>query len=68
MVGTNLVLLVFLAGTLREYLRFVRTDAGIDRVEEWIARYLTVFFAWAAIVGFVVPLFPAAAGSPPRLG
>jgi len=63
-VGTNVVLLVFLGGTLREYLRFVRTDAGIDRVEAWIARYLVVFLAWAVIVGFAVPHYPAAAGSP----
>src|SRR5207247_1686542 len=62
--GTNVVLLVFLGGTLREYLRFVRTDAGIDRVEAWIARYLVVFLAWAVIVGFAVPHYPAAAGSP----
>jgi len=40
------------------------TDAGIDRVEAWIARYLVVFMAWAVIVGLAVPLYPAAAGSP----
>jgi hypothetical protein len=64
-IGTNVVLLVFLCGLLLEYRRFVRHEVPLERVEAWIARYMPVFMAWALFVGFVVPFYPSAPGLAP---
>jgi len=53
--GLNLVLLVNLAGAAWLGLRFLRGQAGFDRLERWQTNYLPVLSCWAAIV---VVMFP----------
>jgi hypothetical protein len=53
--GLNLVLLVNLAGAAWLGWRFLRGQAGFDRLERWQTNYLPVLSGWAAIVVVVFP-------------
>lgn len=54
-VGLNIVLLGNLVGTGVMLTRLQSTGQGFDRVHKWQARYLPVYFAWAAVVCFAFP-------------
>jgi hypothetical protein len=54
--GLNLVLLVNLAGTAWNSLRFLMGRSAFHPLERWQTSYLPIFALWAAIVVAVLPL------------
>src|SRR5690606_30050192 len=53
--GTNVVLLVNLAGSALLHARFIRAGAPFARLWRWQTTYLYVSAGWAAAVAFVFP-------------
>lgn len=55
--GLNLLVFVHLSGILINYVRFVRKDKPLEKLENWIAGYLPYYAIWAILVSVTLPIF-----------